>query len=181
MDETAQPSTSELTVVTTPAPWQLSDLPFSCSEYFQVLQTRELGRTLLHTPVITSTQLPFVGNMTFCQALRPEMGVVWVAAQQTKGKGKFAVCNIIQDQWAFVCTTSSNLNMTTKNSNYEKCKVAECESGSAKPPSQITNLLFYQSHLFFLSTVPVTLHPSFLLSYTFQVGAGTLGSRLRAP
>lgn len=94
VDETAQPSTSELTVVTTPAPWQLSNLPFSCAEYFQRLQTRELGRTLLHTPVITSTQLPFMGNMTFCQALRPEMGVVWVAAQQTKGKGKWEACDI---------------------------------------------------------------------------------------
>ena len=87
MDSVEQPSLSELTVVTNPAPWQLHGLPFSCDRYFQELRTREMGRSLLHTPVITSTQLPFMGNLTFCQALRPEMGVVWVAAQQTKGKG----------------------------------------------------------------------------------------------
>lgn len=91
VDDPQRPSTSELTVITNPAPWQLKSLPFSPAEYFQRLETSELGRTLLHTPVITSTQLPFMGNDTFCQMLTQQMGVVWVAAQQTQGKGK-GVC-----------------------------------------------------------------------------------------
>lgn len=94
VDETPPSSTSELIVVTKPAPWQLQSLPFSSLEYFQRLETRELGRTLLHTPVITSTQLPFTGNLTFCQMVEPKMGVVWVAAQQTKGKGTCAVLTV---------------------------------------------------------------------------------------
>lgn len=75
-------------MITSPAQWQLQGLPFSREEYFSRLETRELGRTVLYTPVITSTQLPFTGNLTFCQALTQEMGVVWVAAQQTQGKGQ---------------------------------------------------------------------------------------------
>lgn len=96
VDDVAQPSLSELTVITRPAPWQLNGLPFSHEMYFQGLRTREMGRTLLHTPVITSTQLPFMGNLTFCQALRPEAGVVWVAAQQTKGKGRVSLQQIVK-------------------------------------------------------------------------------------
>jgi hypothetical protein len=92
VDDVVQPSTCELTVITNPAPWQLNSLSFSSNEYFRELRTREMGQSLLHTPVITSTQLPFMGNLRFCQALRPEMGVVWVAAQQTKGKG--SICKI---------------------------------------------------------------------------------------
>ncbi len=88
VDQPPRPSTSEQTIVTQPAQWQLDSLPFSSQEYFRKLETRELGRTVLHTPVITSTQLPFTGNMAFCHALQPEMGVVWVATQQTQGKGK---------------------------------------------------------------------------------------------
>ena len=82
-----KPMTSDFTVITQPDPMQVKNLPFSSEEYFQELKTRELGRTLLYTPVITSTQLPFTGNMSFCHALQSEMGVVWVARQQTKGKG----------------------------------------------------------------------------------------------
>lgn len=88
VDSTPPSSPSELTVVTRPAPWQVNSLPFSSKDYFRQLETRELGRTILHTPVITSTQLPFSGNLCFCQLSQLAVGVVWVAAQQTKGKGQ---------------------------------------------------------------------------------------------
>ncbi len=87
VDHAPSPSPSKLTVVARPAPWQLQQLPFHPEEYFGRLETRELGRTVLYTPVITSTQLPFTGNLTFAQSLERERGVVWVATQQTKGKG----------------------------------------------------------------------------------------------
>lgn len=87
VDHTPSPSPSQMTIITRPAHWQLQHAPFSQEEYFEALETRELGRTVLYTPVITSTQLPFTGNMGFAQCLQREMGVVWVASQQTKGKG----------------------------------------------------------------------------------------------
>ena len=93
VDMPPSPSASELTVVTSPAPWQVKQLPFSSQVYFRQLQTRELGRVLLHTPVITSTQLPFTGNLSFCQALGADLGLVWVAAQQTRGKGVCSSCS----------------------------------------------------------------------------------------
>ena len=88
VDDLSQTSNSDLSIITRPAPWQLDEVPFSQSMYFSELQTRDIGRTVLHTPVITSTQLPFTGNRMFCHAFSAEMGVVWVAAQQTQGKGE---------------------------------------------------------------------------------------------
>ncbi len=91
VDDLPRPSDTQFTIITRPAKWQIDNLPFSMDDYFAELKTREIGRTLLHTPVITSTQLPFTTNMSFCQTLSSEMGVAWVAAQQTRGKGEYFI------------------------------------------------------------------------------------------
>ena len=83
------PQPTELAILTSPAKWQLRSLSFDFLEYFKLLKTKNLGGSILYTPVITSTQTLFTGNLPFCSALMPEMGVVSVAAQQTKGKGQW--------------------------------------------------------------------------------------------
>ena len=88
VDPLPEPSAKNLTVVARPARWQLHSLPFNPDLYFEHLMTAQLGRTVLYTPVISSTQTVFTGNMTFCNALTPRLGVVCVAAQQTQGKGE---------------------------------------------------------------------------------------------
>ena len=82
------PKSTELAIFTNPAQWQVRSLSFDCLEYFELLKTKDLGRSVLYTPVIASTQTLFTGNLPFCSALTQEMGVVSVAAQQTKGKGQ---------------------------------------------------------------------------------------------
>ena len=84
------PESSELAIFTNPARWQLRNLSFDFLEYFKLLKTKDMGRSVLYTPVIASTQTLFTGNLPFCSALTQEMGVVSVAAQQTKGKGQLA-------------------------------------------------------------------------------------------
>ena len=87
VDEPTKPTHSEQVIITNPARWQLDNQPFDFLEYFESLRTDKLGRTLLYTSVITSTQTLFTGNIEFCNSLRAEMGVVNVAGQQTQGKG----------------------------------------------------------------------------------------------
>ena len=82
------PQPSEIAIVTNPAEWQVRSLSFNSLKYFELLKTRTLGRSVLYTPVISSTQTLFTGNVPFCSALTPDMGVVSVAGQQTKGKGQ---------------------------------------------------------------------------------------------
>ena len=81
------PGPKELAVLTNPATWQVNSLSFDFLEYFKLLKTKDMGRSVLYTPVIGSTQTLFTGNFPVCSALTQEMGVVSVAAQQTKGKG----------------------------------------------------------------------------------------------
>ena len=81
------PRPSELAIVTNPAEWQVRSLSFNFLEYFELLKTQILGRSVLYTPVISSTQTLFTGNVPFCSALMSDMGVISVAGQQTKGKG----------------------------------------------------------------------------------------------
>lgn len=88
VDPLPQPSSSNLTVIARPAKWQVRSLPFDLDLYFEHLQTAHLGQTVLYTPVISSTQTVFTGNVTFCDALTTQLGVVCVAAQQTQGKGE---------------------------------------------------------------------------------------------
>ena len=82
------PQSSEVAIVTNPAKWQISGLSFNSLEYFEQLKTQTLGRSVLYSPVTTSTQTMFTGNVPFCSALTPDMGVVSLAGQQTKGKGQ---------------------------------------------------------------------------------------------
>ena len=82
------PQPSELAIVTNPAEWQVGSLSFNFLEYFELLKTQILGRSVLYTPVISSTQTLFTGNVPFCSALTSDMGVISVAGQQTKGKGQ---------------------------------------------------------------------------------------------
>ena len=89
VDPFPPPSGSSLSVFTRPAKWQLNRLPFDFDSYFNHLKTAHLGRSLLYTPVITSTQTVFAGNVPLCTALTPDLGVICVAAQQTQGRGEW--------------------------------------------------------------------------------------------
>ena len=88
VDPLPQPAPNQLCVVVRPAQWQLQSVSFEFEEYFRHLRTAHLGRTVLHTPVISSTQTVFSGNVPFCSSLTSELGVVCVAGQQTRGKGQ---------------------------------------------------------------------------------------------
>ena len=89
VDPLPEPTRSCLSVLTRPAKWQLDRVQFCFKEYFDHLRTAYLGRTVLCTPVVSSTQTFFTGNMPFCTALKSELGVVCVAGQQTQGKGQY--------------------------------------------------------------------------------------------
>jgi len=87
VDPPPKPHPSSQTLITNPGKWQLDSLPFNTDSYFDHLRSNHLGRTLLYTEVITTTQSLFTSNMAFSEALTQDMGVVNVAGQQTKGKG----------------------------------------------------------------------------------------------
>ena len=96
VDSAPFPTHSEMALITLPARWQLEAQPFNFSEYFDRLHTTSLGRTVLYTAVIPSTQTLFTGNIEFCNALTTDMGVVSVAGQQTRGKGgSLLICVVI--------------------------------------------------------------------------------------
>ena len=87
VDPLPVPTMKKIVLLTNPSSSQLRSLEFNVSQYTTSLQTAFLGRTLIYTPVIGSTQTAFAGNMPFCTALRTDMGVVCLASQQTQGKG----------------------------------------------------------------------------------------------
>ncbi len=87
VDPFPSPSPTSISVFTRPAKWQLERLRFDVDGYFGHLKTAQLGRTVLYTPVIASTQTVFTGNMSLCNAVTCDHGVTCVASQQTQGKG----------------------------------------------------------------------------------------------
>ena len=92
VDPPPESSESLLTVITSPASWQVKQVSFDADAYFTALKTTNMGRCLLYTPVITSTQVVLCGNLPFSLSLSAKAGVVWVAEKQTKGKGTLSVC-----------------------------------------------------------------------------------------
>lgn len=98
---------SKMALIAFPADWQLDSQPFDFKEYFYHLHTAQLGRTLLYTSVISSTQSLFTGNIDFCNALTTDMGIVSVAGQQTSGKGE--ICQNIDNSYQTVVFTSIHL------------------------------------------------------------------------
>ena len=102
VDPLPQPSSSNLTVIARPAKWQVRSLPFDLDLYFEHLRTAHLGQTVLYTPVISSTQTVFTGNVTFCDALTTQLGVVCVAAQQTQGKGEVMFYDVLSLSTKFI-------------------------------------------------------------------------------
>ena len=87
VDPPLKATESLLTVISNPASWQIEQLSFDIDAYFTALKTIDMGRTLLYTPVITSTQVVLCGNLPFSLSLTSKAGVVCVAGQQTKGRG----------------------------------------------------------------------------------------------
>ncbi len=83
------PTARCLCIFTRPTEAQLRAVSFDSQLYFSLLKTDTLGRTVLCTSVISSTQNVFTGNLTFAQALPNSLGTVCVAQQQTKGKGRY--------------------------------------------------------------------------------------------
>lgn len=88
VDPPPPPTLTSLTIITRPAKWQLDAVSFDFESYQERLKTATLGRTLLYTSIITSTQSLLAGNIPFCNSLPSELGVVCVAGQQTRGKGR---------------------------------------------------------------------------------------------
>ena len=87
VDPPPTPTASEIVLLTRPSEEQLQGMEFDVTQYTRWLRTGHLGRTLVYTPVIGSTQTVFTGNLPFTMALKPDMGVVCAAGQQTQGKG----------------------------------------------------------------------------------------------
>ena len=87
VDPPPTPTPKRIILVTRPLEAELQDLEFDVAQYKRLLCTGHLGRTLLFTPVIGSTQTMLTGNLPFARALGAEMGVVCVAGQQTQGRG----------------------------------------------------------------------------------------------
>ena len=88
VDPLPQPAADKIVLLTNPSHPQLQSIGFESSQYMKCLQTAYLGRALIYTPIIGSTQTMLTGNMPFCTALKTDMGVVCAAGQQTKGKGQ---------------------------------------------------------------------------------------------
>ena len=88
VDPPPTPAPNKIVLLTRPLQGDLEELGFDIAQYKRLLHTGHMGRTLLYTPVIGSTQTMLTGNLVFTRALRPEMGVVCVAGQQTQGRGK---------------------------------------------------------------------------------------------
>lgn len=93
VDATPVPSANRLCVITRPTHRQLSMLLFDFQLYFSLLKTAALGRTVLYSPVMSSTQNVFSGNLSFANLLPQALGTICVAEQQTKGKGKYVVAD----------------------------------------------------------------------------------------
>ncbi len=88
VDPLPVPTANHLCVITRPTQAHLSALSFDFQLYFSLLRTVSLGRTMLYTPVMSSTQNVFTGNLPFAESLPMSIGTVCVAGEQTKGKGK---------------------------------------------------------------------------------------------
>ena len=87
VDPPPTPTPNKIVLLTRPLLANLDELEFDIPQYKRLLHTGHMGRTLLYTPVIRSTQTMLTENLVFTRALRPEMGVVCVASQQTQGRG----------------------------------------------------------------------------------------------
>ena len=81
------PAVNKVVLLTKPSQIQLHGVGFDISQYMRCLRTGHLGRTLLYTLVIGSTQTMLTGNLPFSLALKTDMGVVCAAGQQTQGRG----------------------------------------------------------------------------------------------
>ena len=83
------PTAHHLCVITTPTQQQLNAISFDFQLYFSLLKTATLGRTVLYTPIISSTQTVFTGNLPFADSLPASLGTVCVAGRQTNGIGRY--------------------------------------------------------------------------------------------
>ena len=88
VDPLPEPAADQLVLLTNPSPLQLKSIDFNIDQYMRCLRTAYLGRTLIYTPIIGSTQTLLTGNSPLCTALKRDMGLVCVAGQQTRGKGE---------------------------------------------------------------------------------------------
>lgn len=90
VDPPPPPTPRTFSIIAKPSSQQVSSQEFDCIKFFECLKTSSLGHTLLYTPVVTSTQTLFSGNVTLTGLLdHRRHGVVFVAGQQTMGKGTY--------------------------------------------------------------------------------------------
>lgn len=87
VDPPSTPTANRIVLLTNPLQTEVQDLEFDFNQYTRLLTTGHVGRTLLYTPVIGSTQTMLTGNLKFARSLSSELGVVCVAGQQTRGRG----------------------------------------------------------------------------------------------
>ena len=74
-------------IVARPRQEQIDSLGFCTQKFFNYLKTKCLGRCLLVGPVVTSTQTFFTGNFPLTSKIPQDSGLLFVAGQQTKGRG----------------------------------------------------------------------------------------------
>ena len=74
-------------VIAKPSQCQLDSLDFNYKNFFDCLKTKHLGRCMLLGAVVTSTQTFFTGNVPLCLRLSSDSGLIFVAGQQTRGRG----------------------------------------------------------------------------------------------
>ena len=109
VDPPPKPTESLLTIITNPAFWQVQQLAFDSHAYFTTLKTTNMGRSVVYTPVITSTQEVLCGNLPFSLSLTSKAGVVCVAGQQTKGKGTVCTYRMLYMYVHTICAYTCTL------------------------------------------------------------------------
>lgn len=104
VDPHPTPATNKIVLLTRPSATELEELKFDFAQFTHWLQNRYLGKTLLYTPVIGSTQTMLTGNMPFSLAMKSDIGLVCVAGQQTQGRGNSNSLSSLTQLSPFVLT-----------------------------------------------------------------------------
>ena len=90
VDPPEESSETRSVVIARPSEEQLDSLEFNHKMFFSCLKTRNIGWSLLIGPVVTSTQTFFTGNIPLSTRLPSDSGIIFVAGQQTKGRGSLS-------------------------------------------------------------------------------------------
>lgn len=82
------PSHNHYYLLLHPNKGEMTGLHFNVMEYLSHLQTKTLGHIVIYSPVISSTQTLFTGNIPLSESFTAESGAIAIASQQMRGKGR---------------------------------------------------------------------------------------------